>query len=105
MLFLSWSANDPWKLTPSDQIQYSYRFDDEKWSAYSNKKSEIFLSISERESYIRSKARNRDFNADPSPAKVTFYVEPRLGKNLVCLFDSCIHCNYYFVYNSFISPE
>ena len=86
-VILSWSANDPWKLTPTDQIQYSYRFDDRKWSAYSNKESEIFLSIASGNHTFEVKARNRDLNADPSPAKVTFYVEPPTWKEpwFVCL--------------------
>ena len=75
-VILSWNANDPWKSTPSNQIQYSYRFDDEEWSAFSDKKSEIFLSITSGYHIFEVRSRNRDQNIDPVPAKVRFYVEP-----------------------------
>ncbi len=71
---LSWKANDLWKNSPSDQIQYSYRFDDGEWSAYSKKTSEIFLSLSSGNHTFEVKSRNRDLNVDPTPAKVSFYV-------------------------------
>jgi signal transduction histidine kinase/DNA-binding response OmpR family regulator/ligand-binding sensor domain-containing protein len=75
-VILSWNANDPWKFTPTDKIQYSYRFDEGKWSVYSNKKSEIFLAIASGNHTFEVRARNRDMNVDPTPAKISFYVEP-----------------------------
>jgi signal transduction histidine kinase/DNA-binding response OmpR family regulator len=75
-VILSWNANNPWKLTPTDKIQYSYRFDNGEWSVYSNKKSEIFLAIASGNHTFEVKARNRDMNVDPTPARVSFYVEP-----------------------------
>jgi signal transduction histidine kinase/DNA-binding response OmpR family regulator/ligand-binding sensor domain-containing protein len=75
-VILSWDANNPWKTTPTDQIQYSYRFDDGQWSPYSGKKSEIFLSLASGQHIFEVKSRNRDMNVDPTPAKVSFYVEP-----------------------------
>jgi signal transduction histidine kinase/DNA-binding response OmpR family regulator/ligand-binding sensor domain-containing protein len=79
-VILSWGANDPWKLTPTDQIQYSYRFDKGEWSAYSSKKSEIFLSIASGNHTFEVRGRNRDLNIDATPAKVGFYVEPPVWK-------------------------
>jgi signal transduction histidine kinase/DNA-binding response OmpR family regulator/ligand-binding sensor domain-containing protein len=75
-VILSWNGNDQWKFTPSDQIQYSYRFDDEEWSAYSRKTSEIFLSLPSGSHTFEVRARNLDLNVDPTPAKVSFYVIP-----------------------------
>ncbi|MDP4195302.1 MAG: response regulator [Bacteroidota bacterium] len=73
-VILSWTANDPWKLTPTDQIQYSYRIDDNEWSAYTYKTSDIFLSLPSGYHTFEVKARDRDMNVDPMPAKVQFYV-------------------------------
>jgi signal transduction histidine kinase/DNA-binding response OmpR family regulator/ligand-binding sensor domain-containing protein len=75
-VILSWDANNPWKTTPTNQIQYSYRFDNGEWSPFSNKKSEIFFSIASGNHIFEVKSRNRDMNVDPNPAKVSFYVEP-----------------------------
>jgi signal transduction histidine kinase/AraC-like DNA-binding protein len=73
---ISWKANDPWKGTPSNQMQYSYRFDDDEWSPYSRSTSEIFLSLQSGNRTFEVKARNRDLNIDSTPAKITFYVIP-----------------------------
>lgn len=75
-VILSWTANDPWKLTPVEQIQYSYRIDNGEWSSYTYKTSDIFLSLSAGEHTFEVKARDKDFNVDPTPAKITFYVTP-----------------------------
>jgi len=75
---LSWKASDPWKFTPSNLIEYSYRFDEREWSAYSKETSKMFLSLPSGNHVFEVKSRNRDLNVDPSPAKVTFYVIPPL---------------------------
>jgi signal transduction histidine kinase/DNA-binding response OmpR family regulator/ligand-binding sensor domain-containing protein len=77
-VILSWNANNPWKTTPTTQIQYSYRFDSGQWSPYSGKESEIFLSLASGNHTFEVKSRNRDMNVDPTPAHVSFYVEPPL---------------------------
>jgi signal transduction histidine kinase/DNA-binding response OmpR family regulator/ligand-binding sensor domain-containing protein len=74
-VILSWTANDPWKLTPVEQIQYSYRIDDNEWSPFTYKTSDIFLSLPSGSHTFEVKARDRDMNVDPSPAKISFYVQ------------------------------
>jgi signal transduction histidine kinase/DNA-binding response OmpR family regulator/ligand-binding sensor domain-containing protein len=73
-VILSWTADEPWKLTPIEQIQYSYKLDNNKWSEFMNKTSEIFLSLSSGIHTFEVRARDNDFNIDPNPALVTFYV-------------------------------
>jgi signal transduction histidine kinase/DNA-binding response OmpR family regulator/ligand-binding sensor domain-containing protein len=73
-VLLSWTASDPWKLTPSEQIQYSYRMDDNEWSPYTYKTSDIFLSLPSGPHTFEVRARDRALNVDPKPAKVSFYV-------------------------------
>lgn len=75
-VILSWGANNPWKTTPETQMQFSYRFDNGQWSSYSGKTSEIFLSLPSGRHIFEVKSRNRDMNVDPTPASVSFYVEP-----------------------------
>lgn len=73
-VILTWSANDPWKQTPLEQIQYSYRIDGNEWSNYAYKTSEIFLSLSSGEHTFEVRARDKDGNVDPTPAKAAFYI-------------------------------
>ncbi len=79
-VILSWSAIDPWKYTPTDQIQYSYRIDKNPWYPYTNKTNEIFLSLPNGYHTFEVRARDRDFNVDLTPAKVEFYVIPPTWK-------------------------
>lgn len=75
-VILSWAANDPWKLTPDEQLQYSYRIDENEWSSYQYKTSDIFLSLSSGDHIFEVRARDSDLNVDPTPAKISFYVIP-----------------------------
>jgi signal transduction histidine kinase/DNA-binding response OmpR family regulator/ligand-binding sensor domain-containing protein len=75
-VILSWTANDPWKLTPVEQIQYSYKIDDNAWSSFTYKTSDIFLSLPSGYHTFEVRARDRDNNIDPTPAKTVFYVTP-----------------------------
>ena len=75
-VILSWTANDPWQLTPNVQIQYSYRIDDNAWSTFQYKTSNIFLSVPSGDHTFEVRSRDSDFNVDPTPARVAFYVIP-----------------------------
>ncbi len=75
-VLLSWSAHDPWKVTPDQQLRYSYRMDRQPWSDYTTKTSEIFLAVPDGQHTFAVRARDRDLNVDPTPAQVAFYVSP-----------------------------
>lgn len=75
-VILSWAANDPWKLTPNDQIQFSFRIDDNPWSTFQYKTSDIFLSLPSGDHTFEVRARDSDLNVDPTPAKISFYIIP-----------------------------
>jgi signal transduction histidine kinase/AraC-like DNA-binding protein/ligand-binding sensor domain-containing protein len=75
-VLVSWTARDPWKSTPDQQLQYSYRLDHGPWSNYTNKTNELFLSVADGDHTFQVRARDRDMNVDPIPAKVAFYVVP-----------------------------
>ncbi|MCB9501590.1 MAG: response regulator [Deferribacteres bacterium] len=74
-VMLSWIGNDPWKTTPTSNLQYTYRIDDNPWSSFSNKTSDIFLAVAPGEHTFSVKARDMDLNVDASPAQVAFFVE------------------------------
>ena len=79
-VILSWIAHDPWKSTSDNQLQYSYRLDNEEWSPYTSKTNQILLNVSDGNHTFEVRARDRDLNFDQTPAKVTFNVIPPTWK-------------------------
>lgn len=79
-VIISWIGNDPWKSTPSTEVQYSYRIDKAPWSSFTFNTNNIFLDVKEGEHIFEVRARDMDFNVDKSPALVSFYVVPPTWK-------------------------
>jgi len=77
---VSWQGRDHWKLTPDNLLEYSYRLDLEPWSPYTLETSKIFLDVADGEHTLEVRARDRDFNVDPLPAKIEFRVIPPTWK-------------------------
>ena len=70
----AWKGSDPWKDTPEEQIQYSYRLDEGDWSPFSPDRYHIFLGLPAGPHTFEVRARDRDFNVDPTPAAFSFTV-------------------------------
>ncbi len=73
---LAWKGSDPWKATPEGELQFAYRMDGGEWSAFSPATSKIFEAVPGGKHVFEVKARDRDFNEDPTPASVVFTVVP-----------------------------
>ncbi len=73
---LAWKGADPWKATPDEEVQYSYRMDGGEWSPFSAEKNKVFLALSSGAHTFEVRARDRDFNVDPTPAAIRFTVVP-----------------------------
>ncbi len=73
---LAWMGVDPWGSTPDEKLQYAYRMDGGEWSPFSSKVSHIFQTLDSGDHTFEVKARDRDFNEDPTPARVQFVVVP-----------------------------
>ena len=73
---IAWRGADPWKATPDEEIQYSYRMDGGEWSPFSAEKNKVFLALSSGAHTFEVRARDRDFNVDPTPAAIRFTVVP-----------------------------
>jgi PAS domain S-box-containing protein len=73
---VSWAGADPWNVTPAGDLVYSCRLDGGAWSPFSSRNSEILSSLAGGEHAFEVKARDLDFNIDPSPAMVQFMVTP-----------------------------
>jgi len=74
--FISWIGYDPWEITPTDRLQYSYRMDNGEWTPFDYKTSNLFLSLKRGDHTFEVRARDGDFNIAEEPARITFYVEP-----------------------------
>ena len=73
---ISWKGQDPWRSTPDEDLQFSWRLDDGPWSPYRRERSRMLLSLDGGEHEFTVRARDRDHNIDPTPAQVRFHVEP-----------------------------
>ena len=71
---ISWKGADPWGDTPDSEIQYACRLDGGDWFPFSSEKYRVFLGLSAGSHTFEVKARDRDFNEDPTPAVVRFVV-------------------------------
>jgi len=71
---LSWSGADPWHDTPSSDLRFSWRLDDGPWSPFATATNQPFVGLSSGRHRFEVKARDRDFNEDPTPAAAQFTV-------------------------------
>jgi len=71
---IRWSGRDLWANTPTDQLEYSWRMNAGAWSPFSPETSKTFLNLDSGKHVLEVRARDRDFNMDPTPARVEFSV-------------------------------
>lgn len=71
-----WSGKDPWLNTPTDELYYSWRLNGGEWSPFSSKTERTFLALDSGRHTLEVRARDRDFNMDPTPALSRFTVVP-----------------------------
>jgi signal transduction histidine kinase/streptogramin lyase len=89
---ITWSAHDPWSGTPHEDLQYSWRLNGSEWSAFSHETSRTFLNLPSGPHTLEVRARDRDFNIDPTPYRIEFMVIPPIWKQawfLVMIFIFC----------------
>ena len=73
---LAWQGTDLWNRTLDEELHYSWRLDRGRWSPFSTQKSHLFFSLPSGDHTFEVKARDRDFNEDPTPAAIRFTVLP-----------------------------
>jgi PAS domain S-box-containing protein len=71
---LSWAGTDPWQVTANQNLQFSYRLNNKTWSPFTTQTSDIFLGLSGGNHMFEVRARDADFNIDPTPAQLQFVV-------------------------------
>jgi len=74
-VFFEWSGVSKWEATPQNELMFSWRLDDGEWSPYSKKTNQIFLNLKSGNYQFEVRARDRDFNVDPTPARCSFVVQ------------------------------
>ena len=74
-----WIGNDPHHSTPQEELQYSHRLNGGEWSPFAPQRGYLFLDLPRGTHTFEVRARDRDFNVDPTPAIHRFVVEPPLG--------------------------
>ncbi len=71
---ITWDGSDYFSDTPADELTYSYQIDNEPWSPFTSSNQVSFENLAKGRHSFKVKARDRDFNIDPSPASVEFSV-------------------------------
>lgn len=75
-----WSGVASWCEPRDSRLQFSYRLDDGPWSAYTSGSSHSFFSLHSGRHHIEVRARDHDFNVDPTPAVLDFIVLPAVWR-------------------------
>ncbi|MGB0370988.1 MAG: ATP-binding protein [Opitutales bacterium] len=75
-IYVSWLGRDVWLNTPSEQLQYSWRLNMGEWSPFSSNTDHAFVGLDSGVYTLEVRARDRDFNIDPTPMMSEFIVVP-----------------------------
>jgi len=73
-IHISWTGRDTWSVTPKDRLLYAYRMDQGPWSPFTTDTTQTWYNLPAGSHTIEVRARDRDRNIDPTPAKATFTV-------------------------------
>ncbi|MCB9283833.1 MAG: response regulator [Lewinellaceae bacterium] len=84
---ISWKGKDYFAKTAAGQLMYSFRLDNKGWSPFSNSTQFTFTNLPSGTHHLQIRARDLDFNIDPTPASIEFKVLPPIWKQgwFICL--------------------
>lgn len=71
-----WAGSSPWRSAAAARLQFSHRLDGGSWSAFDEERGAAFFSLAPGRHRLEVRARDRDFNVDPTPAVLEFTVKP-----------------------------
>jgi light-regulated signal transduction histidine kinase (bacteriophytochrome) len=72
----------PWREAKEARLQFSYRLDAQPWSAFTSEQGHSFFTLPPGNHRLEVRARDADFNVDPSPAVLNFVVLPPVWRQL-----------------------
>lgn len=75
-LAVLWSAAMPWREPKYARLQFSYRLDQGPWSPFTTAQGHSFFTLPHGKHRLEVRARDADFNIDPTPATLDFVVLP-----------------------------
>lgn len=75
-LSVFWSGVVPWRVGDDSRLQFSFRLDDQPWSVFTSERGHSFFTLPSGRHHLEVRARDRDFNLDPTPATLDFVVLP-----------------------------
>ena len=73
-LLVHWKGADAGHVAEDQQIQYSWRLDDEPWSLFSRETAQMLLAVPTGRHRLQVRARDSDMNVESAPATVGFTV-------------------------------
>jgi len=71
-----WKGVDRWNETNENEIQFSYKLDDDEWSEFTTEKSHSFLTMRRGWHTLQVRARDNFLNIDTTPQTIEFKVIP-----------------------------
>ena len=75
-LSILWSGVGPWRDARDVRLEYSFRLDEQPWSAFTAERGHAFFALPSGTHRFQVRARDQDFNIDPQPATLDFVVLP-----------------------------
>ncbi len=78
--YFEWSGMDAWSRTWSKDLEYSYRLNGGSWAPFQKEGQVSIPSLAPGNYRLEVRARDADWNIDPTPASVEFTVVPFLWK-------------------------
>ncbi len=77
---IGWNGTDFWENTPTNQLTYSHRLNQEEWSDFSKETSIVLAKLASGKHTFEVRARDKDLNVEPDPVKVFLTVSPPIWK-------------------------
>ncbi|VGO12659.1 Sensor histidine kinase TmoS [Pontiella desulfatans] len=69
---IRWQGTSPWQQTEDQELYYSWRLDNQDWSAYALNRDVTLRSMKPGRHTFEVRARDYDLNVDPTPAVISF---------------------------------
>lgn len=71
-----WGGVMPWREANNARLQFSFRLDNAPWSVFTSELGHSFFTLPDGRHRLEVRARDADFNVDPTPAALDFVVLP-----------------------------
>lgn len=90
-----WDGADRWLETRDEALEFSYRVNGGRWSAFSRERSATLGDLRPGRHTLEVRARDGDHNIDPSPARAIFAIVPPVWRQpwflaLIAVFTAAV---------------